>query len=162
MSRPVPTTLRRGLRRVLTTPRLARSPLRLYDLGLGGLLGRELLRLDHRGRVSGAKRSVVLEVVDRPRPGVVRVVSGLGPHAQWFRNITAEPRVLVTNGWGPPVPALARVLDAEEAERTFARYRSVHPWRWAALQDTLADHLDAGRPPHESLPVVDLELVHRP
>lgn len=103
----------------------------------------------------------MLEVVDRPRPGVVRVVSGLGPRAQWFRNITAEPRVRVTNGWGRPARATARVLDADEAERAFARYRAVHPWRWAALQDTLGDHLDKDRPPHESLPVVDLEL-HRP
>ena len=161
MSARAPTPLRRGLRRVLTTPRLARSPLRLYELGLGGLLGRAVLRLEHRGRVSGQPRYVLLEVVDRPRPGVVRVVSGLGPRAQWFRNITAEPRVRVTNGWGRPVRATARVLDADEAERAFARYRAVHPWRWAALQDTLGDHLDADRPPHESLPVVDLEL-HRP
>ena len=156
----VPGLVRRGLRAVLHSPRLSRSPLWFYEHGLGGLLGRQLLRLEHRGRVSGERRYAVLEVVDRPRPDVIRVVSGLGPRSQWFRNIVAEPRVLVTSGWGPSRPALARVLGAQEAEAAFETYRREHPFRWEALQDTLLERLDTGRPPHEVMPVVDLELLH--
>lgn len=156
----VPTMVREGLRTVLHSPRLARSPLWFYEHGLGGLLGRQLLRLEHRGRISGQPRAAVLEVFDRPRPGVVRVASGLGPRSQWFRNIVAEPRVRVTSGWGAPQLALARVLDQREAEQAFQTYRQRHPWRWAALQDTLAERLETGRPPHEVMPVVDLELLH--
>lgn len=150
-----------ALRSVLVRPVLARSPLALYGAGLGGLLGRGLLRLEHRGRVSGKRRYAVLEVVDRPRPGVLRVVSGLGTDSQWFRNIQAEPKVRVSNGWGPPVPATAHVLAEPEAAQTFERYEAVHPWRWAALERTVREHVPEGSTLAQALPVVDLVLDDR-
>lgn len=158
MTPRVPQAVQRGLERVLRDPRLARSPLALYERGLGGLLGRGLLRLEHRGRTSGLPRYAVLEVIDRPRPGVIRVASGLGRRAQWFRNIVADPRVRVTNGGGPPVAGTAHVLDEDEAEATFARYRAVHPLRWGALERTVAGHLGPGETLAGSVPVVDLVL----
>lgn len=153
-----PRPVARALERALTQRRWARSPLALYDLGLGGLLGRSLLRVEHRGRTSGQPRYVVLEVVDRPRPGVIRVVSGLGRQAQWFRNIQADPRVRVTNGWGGPVPATAHVLDRTEAAATFARYQAVHPVRWSALERTVRGRVAPGHELADDLPVIDLVL----
>lgn len=154
----VPRAAGRALESMLTDRRWARSPLALYERGLGGLLGRGLLRLEHRGRTSGRPRYAVLEVVDRPRPGVIRVVSGLGRRAQWFRNLQADPRCRVTNGWGPPVPATAHVLDRAEAAATFARYRAVHPVRWAALERTVRGTVSPGHALEDDLPVVDLVL----
>lgn len=154
----VPRAISRALEATLRHRRWARSPLALYDLGLGGLLGRGLLRLEHRGRRSGRSRYAVLEVVDRPRPGVIRVVSGLGRGAQWFRNLQADPRVRVTNGWGPPVAGTAHVLDEAEAAATFARYQAVHPVRWAALERTVSGHLTPGETLVGSVPVLDLVL----
>lgn len=154
-----PRSVARALEAALTARRWARSPLVLYDLRLGGLLGRGLLRLEHRGRTSGRPRYVVLEVVDRPRPGVIRVVSGLGRSAQWFRNIEADPRVRVTHGWGGPVPARAQILDEDEAAATFERYQAVHPLRWSALERTVRGHVAPGSSLAGSLPVVDLVLA---
>lgn len=73
---------------------LSRAPIRLYRLGLGGLLGHRLLLLTHTGRNSGRRRQVVLEVVGRhEESGGYLIASGFGARSQWFRNIAADPRV---------------------------------------------------------------------
>ncbi|MDG4803790.1 nitroreductase family deazaflavin-dependent oxidoreductase [Micromonospora sp. WMMD980] len=86
---------------------LARAPIPLYRNGLGRLLGRRLMMLEHRGRRSGLPRYVVLEVVDR-EPGALFLASGYGPASQWFRNVRADPAVRVWTGpdqGGGPLPA---------------------------------------------------------
>ena len=52
--------------RALRTRWLVRAPINLYRVGLGFLFGTRLLMLEHVGRRTGARRYVVLEVVDRP------------------------------------------------------------------------------------------------
>lgn len=69
---------------------LARAPIPLYRAGFGFLLGRRLTMLEHRGRISGLPRYVVLEVLERDDDGLV-VVSGYGDRAQWYRNVLAHP-----------------------------------------------------------------------
>src|SRR5690606_12262413 len=54
--------------RVLRTRSLVRAPIALYKAGLGWLLGSRILMLEHRGRSSGLRRYVCLEVVERPSP----------------------------------------------------------------------------------------------
>src|SRR5699024_11419300 len=66
--------------------RIARAPIALYRLGLGGLLGRRFVLLEHRGRRSGQIRQVVLETISVD-PEVIHVVSGYGEQAQWLRNV---------------------------------------------------------------------------
>ncbi len=97
-------------------------PNRLYDAGLGWLLGRRFLRLHHTGRRSGRTFQVVLEVVryDR-RSGEATVISGFGRDADWFRNVVAGGPVAVDFGHGPR-PAVYRVLDRDEAQRAYASY----------------------------------------
>jgi hypothetical protein len=70
---------------------LVRAPVWLYRARLGILLGPPFVMLERTGRKSGARRYVVLEVVQRGAAGSHVVVSGFGDRAQWFRNIRAEP-----------------------------------------------------------------------
>lgn len=112
---------------MLKIPRpLARAPIMLYRLGLGGLLGRRFVLLEHRGRRSGRIRQVVLETIS-VAPDVVHVVSGYGEESQWLRNVRADPRVRVTCGWARPRAARAHVLPAAEGVAVLEDYRRRHP-----------------------------------
>lgn len=153
----MPTPL--GLR-LLRRRALARAPIRLYRLGLGFLLGDRMLLLEHVGRRSGHRRSVVLEVTDRPGPGRYVVVSGFGERAQWFRNVRAEPRVRVSMGRRRGVPATAHRLPRQRAAELFTEYPSRHPRAWARLEPTIraACGLGPDEPLAPHVPVVELVL----
>jgi len=117
--------------RMTTTPRriprlLARAPIGVFRLGLGGVFGGRLVMVDHRGRRSGLVRHVVLETVARDGDACV-VVSGYGWSAQWLRNIHADPRVRLWSGWGTGRNARAEVLPPEESVAVLERYRREHP-----------------------------------
>ncbi|MEE6280720.1 nitroreductase family deazaflavin-dependent oxidoreductase [Georgenia sunbinii] len=137
---------------------LARAPIWLYRAGLGGLLGRRMVMLDHRGRRSGQVRHVVLETVAERGDGVV-VVSGYGWDSQWLRNVQADPRVRLWRGWQRPRPATAHILDPAQTVDVLEDYRRRHPAAACLLVATLglpalAD--DAPVPPDvaDSLPAV--------
>ncbi|TWD81036.1 deazaflavin-dependent oxidoreductase (nitroreductase family) [Kribbella amoyensis] len=104
---------------------LARAPIPLFRYGFGFLLGRRVMMLEHRGRVSGQPRYVVLEVVDR-EPDALLLVSGYGAASQWYRNVVAEPAVRVWSGRLRGVPATAVPLRAEDVGPRLARYRDRH------------------------------------
>lgn len=140
-----------------------RAPIWLYRAGLGFVFGSRLLMLEHRGRTSGARRYVVLEVVDHPSPGRYVVASGFGGRAQWYRNVRADPRVRVSVAGRGPRPATARPLEPEEAAATLRRYAVAHPRAWAKLrpvfETTLGARIDEQ---HTDLPLVALDLAtHR-
>jgi len=87
--RSIPTWVRVGLG----------LPRHLYAHGLGLLLGSRFLQLSHTGRRSGRRYDTVLEVVHRdPASGEWVVVAGLGPRADWYRNVCAGGGVAVTVG----------------------------------------------------------------
>jgi len=67
--------------RGLTTRWLVRAPIGIYRAGLRFVFGSRLLMLEHRGRSSGRRRFVVLEVVDRPARDEYVIASGFGPRA---------------------------------------------------------------------------------
>lgn len=123
--------------RLLRTRALVRAPIWLFRARLGFLLGGRMLLMQHRGRVSGEARSVVLEVTDRPAPDRIVVVSGMGTRAQWYRNVLVEPRVLVSVGARRGVRALAHVLPPDEAARTLDAYARDHPRAWTTLGPVL-------------------------
>lgn len=136
-----------------------RAPIWIYRARAGALLSSRLLMLEHIGRKSGARRYVVLEVVDHPAPDIFVVLSGFGPKAEWFRNIQANPRVRVYVGSHAPAPATARVLDQPDADRTLAVYRSRHPRAWEWFKPVLEQIF--GSPISETgtpLPMVELRL----
>ncbi|MEO6794389.1 MAG: nitroreductase family deazaflavin-dependent oxidoreductase [Mycobacterium sp.] len=145
--------------RLLRSRRLMRAPIWLYRARLGGLLGGRLLMLEHIGRKTGVRRQVVLEVIDHPTADSYLVASGFGTRAQWFRNITADPRVRVYAGSRRPAPATARVLGQPEADRVLGDYIERHPRAWeqfsAVLEQTLGEPVTAT---NTALPIVELRL----
>lgn len=118
------------MRRIPRT--LARAPIWLYRLGLGGLLGRRFVMVDHRGRRSGAVRHVVLETIAESGDGVI-VVSGYGWSSQWLQNVQADPRVRLWHGWQRPRSARAEVLDPARTAAVLEDYRRRHPLAARAL-----------------------------
>jgi deazaflavin-dependent oxidoreductase (nitroreductase family) len=99
-----------------------RLPARLYALGLGRVLGRRFLRLEHVGRRSGRRYAVVLEVVgyDPHVPEFV-VVSGFGERADWLRNVEAAGSARVTVG-RTTFTAHPRRVGVDEAVAVLAGY----------------------------------------
>jgi deazaflavin-dependent oxidoreductase (nitroreductase family) len=101
---------------------LARAPVRLFDWNLGWVLGHRFVMLEHVGRRTGARHRTVVEVVqwDASRRQVV-VVSGFGPGADWYRNVTAagSARVALAR---ERFDAIARVIPPEQAATVLADY----------------------------------------
>lgn len=154
---PVASTI---LDRALHTRAVARAPIRLYRAGLGFVFGSRMLMLEHVGRVSGARRYVVLEVIGHPARGVYLVPSGFGESAQWFRNVMAHPKVRVSVAGRRNVQATARRLSAFEADDTLRGYIDRHPRAWAALRGVVANALEGQLdPPGTTLPIVELRMT---
>lgn len=125
--------------RLLRTRALVRAPIALFRSGLGFLAGGRLLLLEHRGRTSGAPRYVVLEVSGRPDRDAYVVVAGLGPRSQWYRNVVADPRVLVSVGRHRRVRCLARTLPPDAGARLLRTYAGEHAGGWAVLEPVLLE-----------------------
>lgn len=140
--------------RVLTTRWMVRAPIYCYRAGLGFLFGTRLLMLEHIGRVSGARRYVVLEVVERPSPDRYIIVSGFGRTAQWYRNVRAHPEVRVSCGIRRRVPATAIPLSDDESAAALARYAQAHPRAWRNLRSTIESAVGH---PVDTLPMVALQ-----
>lgn len=153
LSQPPRTRLQRAL---------ARAPIRLYRLGLGGLLGQRFVLLTHTGRHSGRPRQVVLEVVGRDEDsGGYLVASGYGSRSQWFRNIRHHPEVHFQVG-RRHFDGRARPLPAAESGRRLCEYARRHPRLAAALMRTLGHDVDGsaagyervGADPEHGVPLV--------
>lgn len=141
--------------RALRSRRLMRAPIGLYRRGWGALLGERIMMLEHRGRSSGLRRYVCLEVVERPGPKQLVIVSAFGERAQWFQNLQAHPRCVVSSGRIRRAPATARFMSDDEAAATLARYIERRPRDWAVLKAAMEKAL--GHPVDE-LPMVELSL----
>ena len=107
---------------------LYRLPVGLYRIGLGRLLGRRFLCLEHLGRTSGLTRRTVLEVIAH-EGGKPVVPVAFGTTTDWYRNLLARPSARITWG-GVAGPVTAQVLDETEAAGVLVRYVADH--RWAA------------------------------
>ncbi len=101
---------------------LLRIPVKLYDRGLGSLLGRRFLLLTHIGRRSGRRYRSVLEVIAHfADSDEFVVISGLGSAADLYRNIRAHPPVEVRVGRRRFIPA-CRILDEDAARQVLVSY----------------------------------------
>ncbi len=116
-------------------------PARLWGLGLGRLLGRWFLLLEHRGRRTGRVYRTVIEVVARDEDtGEVFAASGFGRSANWFRNLQADPHATIETA-GRRTDVVAHVLDVPERQRIVERYRREHPWRRRVFERMLASDI---------------------
>jgi len=146
--------------RLLQIRWFVRAPIWLFRARLGFLAGSRLLLLEHVGRKSGARRYVVLEVVDRPARGTYIVASGFGERAQWLRNIRANPAVRVSVSGHRPRAATAHVLDPVDAEAALRAYARDHPRAWRALRPVFEATLGAEIPEDGTvLPLVCLDMT---
>lgn len=129
--------------RLLTTRWFVRSPVPIYQHGFGWMFGSRFLMLEHRGRVSGEPRHVVLECVLRPDPATLFVASGFGDKAQWYRNVLADPGVRVSIGRRRNVPGVATPLTGVDSARVLDEYGELHPKALKQLTDVVyAAHPD--------------------
>ena len=104
-----------------------RAPIYLYRCHLGFLLGGRFLLLEHVGRKSGARRQVVLEVVNHDAVGDGYVLAaGFGPKSDWYRNLRAQPNATVQVG-RRRLSVTAEFLDAETGADFMAHYAAEHP-----------------------------------
>jgi deazaflavin-dependent oxidoreductase (nitroreductase family) len=152
----------RWVARLLRTRWVVRAPVALYRMRLGWVLGPRLLMLEHRGRTTGLRRFVVLEVVDQPfRHGWI-VVSGFADRSQWLRNLRNDPHCRVWSMSRRPVPAMAHELPASQREKTLRLYAARHPLAWRrlrpVLEATLGRNIDANG---TGLPMVMLDGTRR-
>ncbi len=141
--------------RALRTRWFVRAPIWLYRHGLGWLLGSRILMLEHTGRSSGQPRYVCLEIVERPAPDRIVIVSGFGERAQWYRNLQADPNCFVSTGRMRRAPAVARPLTGAEAADALERYQQQHPRDWEMLRGAIEKAVGH---PVQGLPMVELQL----
>lgn len=141
-----------------------RCPILLYRLHLGWLLGHRFLLLTHVGRKSGMPRLTVLEVVsyDSTKHRCV-IASGWGEKAQWFRNILANPDVVVTLGMHRH-KANSRRLGNTEAERELRDYARRHPWSMKQLNKSMLGKTFHGQDTDfqqlaAQVPLVELQFI---
>jgi deazaflavin-dependent oxidoreductase (nitroreductase family) len=120
-----------------------RAPIWLYRARLGFVFGSRLLMLEHIGRLSGARRYVVLEIVARPAPGCYVVASGFGTSAQWYRNVRANPHVRIYVHSRRPAAATASVLTAEQGADALGAYAFAHPHAWRTVKPVFEATLGA-------------------
>lgn len=111
--------------------------------------------LEHAGRRSGQARFVCLEVVDRPAPERVVIVSGFDERSEWYRNLLADHACFVTVGRLRRVPAQARFMTSGEAAAALNRYQRAHPRSWDRLRHAIEKAVGH---PVEQLPMVELLL----
>ncbi|MFP6807654.1 MAG: nitroreductase family deazaflavin-dependent oxidoreductase [Pseudomonadales bacterium] len=106
---------------------LFRAPIYLYHLKLGFLFGERFILLKHWGRITGELKEAVVEVIDQDKAtGKIFSASGYGERSQWFKNISANGKVLITIK-NKEYNAVARIITESEAEDTLLRYSKEHP-----------------------------------
>lgn len=114
-----------------------RSPILLYHLNLGWLLGKRFLLLEHRGRKSGIIRKAVIEVVDHDvQKGSYIVAAAWGNRSDWYKNIEAEPNVKIGVGT-KRFFAFAKTLSADDAAQHLNAYATRHPFAFKQLGSLL-------------------------
>ena len=106
---------------------LWRAPIYLYKIGLGPVMGKKFLLLNHIGRKSGQTRQAVVEI-DRydPETDTYIVASGFGKKSDWYRNLKKTPEATIQVG-SKKLRAQAELLSPEQSAEEMARYAQVHP-----------------------------------
>jgi deazaflavin-dependent oxidoreductase (nitroreductase family) len=124
---------------------------RLFELGLGRLVGHRFLQLSHRGRTSGRVYRTVLEVISYDSSSRESVVlSGWGERADWYRNIHAAPALLVVTAGERYAPA-QRSVEPDELYTRLATYVECNRLLGGIVRRTLGLKLDGSEEDRASL-----------
>jgi deazaflavin-dependent oxidoreductase (nitroreductase family) len=106
---------------------LWRAPIWFYKVGLGWMMGKRFLLLNHIGRKSGKPRQAVLEVVRYDKQAhTYYVASGFGEKSDWFQNVMHTPDVTIQVG-SKRYETQAVRLSPEAAEEELLSYGRNHP-----------------------------------
>ena len=126
-----------GLQRLLW-----RMPIWFYRIGLGGLLGKRLMLLNHTGRKSGQPRQAVVEVAGfDPATNTYTVASGFGAKSDWYRNVCAVPSVTIQVS-GRRMQATAHPLSPGESGAAMVDYAHRYPSLARALAKVIGHQVD--------------------
>ena len=99
-----------------------RLPVYFYRFGLGWMLGKRFVLINHVGRKTGLPRQAVVEVVEREKgSGTITVVAGYGEKAQWYQNLRIRPEIIIQVG-NRKIPVIARFVPPEKGEEIMLRY----------------------------------------
>ena len=104
---------------------LMRMPLFLYRIGLGGLMGKSTLVLTTTGRRTGRARATPINYWEAG--GVFYVLAGSGTHADWYRNLVAQPEVEVQVGRRRLRAIASPLTDAREKAHALWLYGQRSP-----------------------------------
>jgi len=105
---------------------LYKSPILLYRLGLGFLIGRLFMIMTTIGRKSGQPRHTAIEFHEFE--GCPTVMSGWGTRTDWYRNLQANPLATVQTWRGAQSVRARRITAEDELARVF---------RWAQSNPTM-------------------------
>ncbi|HVU11476.1 MAG TPA: nitroreductase family deazaflavin-dependent oxidoreductase [Phototrophicaceae bacterium] len=117
---------------------LLRLPLELYRLGLGDVLNLgQLMILGTRGRKSGQPRYTPIEY--RQHGSKLYIVSAWGERPQWFRNLQANPEVLVQQGKHQFAARAEVVTNSGETLAVLHLFRRRAPYLYDPLIARMSD-----------------------
>jgi deazaflavin-dependent oxidoreductase (nitroreductase family) len=106
------------------------------------MFGDRFILITHTGRRSGRTYRTTLEVVEHDHATDEYIVcSGTGPHADWYRNLRANPAAEAQVGnrrWRPA----CRFLSSEQAATRFTTYERRHPRTAARLLELMGNSYD--------------------
>ena len=112
----------RGFRRWLF-----RAPIWLYKVGLGGLMGKRFLLLNHVGRKTRLPRQAVVEVAHYdPASDTYTIASGWGKSADWYKNLLKTPQITIQIG-RKKMAVTAVPLTPEQSGNAMVEYARRYP-----------------------------------
>ncbi len=123
-----------------------KHPLIYYKLGLGSLVGRQVLLLTTIGRKTGKARLTPLGYGYDASTRTYHVVAGWDGHTDWYRNLKADPRAHVQVG-NLHFDCLAEFVPIEkcmEMLRQGARQNPLAPRIWQRWTGVPYDGSDEG------------------
>jgi deazaflavin-dependent oxidoreductase (nitroreductase family) len=103
-----------------------KTPIFLWRIGLGGLVGPYYLLLSTRGRTSGKWRHTPLDFSRHKVTGEAVIMSGWGKASDWVKNINADPHVQAQIG-RRIFAATAVPLSLDEAADVIEEYVAFTP-----------------------------------
>jgi len=106
---------------------LFRLPIWFYRLGIGWLLGKRFLLLNHTGRKSGLPRQTVLEVAGHDKENdSYLIASGWGKQSDWYQNLRKTPETSIQVG-RRKLDVMAEILPPEESGQAMVDYFRRYP-----------------------------------
>ncbi len=103
-----------------------KQPILYYRLGLGPLIGKQVLVLTTIGRKTGKKRLTPLGYAYNAAAGIYYVVAGWDGHTDWYRNLKANPQAHVQVG-NLHFDCQAEFLSIEERMELVRSYSGRNP-----------------------------------